>query len=408
MKKIIKNPFPVYSRLIENFTSIIKKGKLKIDAALPSENELAKDYNISRSSVRSALKELQETELIYSIPGKGSFVKELNPSNSVIKQDRIAFIVPGLENSDFQIYQGIEETMNKEGFILSIFNSQRSIEKENRNLRLLLERNEKGALIFPNWGRANTEIIFELKRNNYPFVLIDRYFRDLKTDYVVTDNKKGGYLATEYLIKLGHRKIGIILGLSCTAIEDRLEGYRTALAKHGIPYDLSLVRRIRENRHGEGRMSKTENLPEDKVESINKIEPSEGGYIETRKLLKEKPTAIFAANDFLARGALQAIKEEKLSIPRDISLIGFDNQKFCESLIPPLTTIAQPFYQIGKKAAEVLLKKLNGDVPNLTTKNARVDAVPAKSILPPKLIIRDSCAKIVKRSGKVYFAGGAR
>ena len=369
MRNIVNKPVPVYSQLTEDFASRIKKGKLKSDEVLPSESGLAKDYNISRGSVRTALKELQEMGLIYSLPGKGSFVKELSSSQAV-KQDRIAFIVPGLEDSDFQIYQGIEETLNKEGFILSIFNSQRSIKQENRNLRLLLERNEKGAIIFPDWGRANTETIFELKRNNYPFVLIDRYFRDLETDYVVTDNKKGGYLATEYLIKLGHRRIAIILGASCTAIEDRVEGYREALARYGIPYDLSLVRR---------------------VEEVDKLEPSGGGYLETKELLKGEPTAIFATNDFLAMGALQAIKEKGLSIPRDISLIGFDNQKFSESLVPPLTTIAQPFYQIGKRAAKVLIKKFSTSSKN----------VPKKITLLPGLIVWDSCGGVARRRKKL-------
>lgn len=377
VKKVKRNPGPVYNRIIEDFTSKINSGKLRTDEALPSENELSKEYNISRGSVRSALKELQESGLIYALAGKGSFAKELNAAQ-VVKQDRIAFIVPGLEDSDFQIYQGIEETVNKEGFILSIFNSQRSIEKENRNLRLLIERNEKGAIIFPNWGRANTEIIFELKRNNYPFVLIDRYFRDLETDYVITDNKKGGYLAVEYLIKLGHRRIGIILGASCTAIEDRLDGYRTALAKNGILYDLSLVRR---------------------VEETDKLEPSAGGYSETKELLKENPTAIFAVNDFLASGAMEAIKGERLSIPEDISLIGFDNQKFSESLIPSLTTIAQPFYKTGKRAAKILIKKISNSNSLANSANSNKNA-PIKTILQPELIIRDSCGNVVVKRRK--------
>ncbi len=364
-----KIPLPVYNVLIEDIISRIRSKGFKPEEALPSENQLVKKYHISRGSVRTALRELQEKDLIYSLPGKGSFVKKYSSSQN-ISEDKIAFIVPSLEDSDLQIYQGIEETLNKEGFVLSIFNSQRSIERENKNLRLLLEGNEKGAIIFPNWGRSNIEIIFELKRANYPFVLIDRYFRDLETDYVVTDNKKGGYLATEYLIKLGHRRIGIIAGLSCTAIEDRLEGYREALAEYNILHHLSLMRKVNE---------------------VDKLEPSNGGYLETKELLKEKPTAIFATNDFFAQGAMKAIEEENLSIPEDISLIGFDNQKFSENLSPPLTTIAQPFYSIGKNAAKILIKKISGV-------SDRIKQI----TLSPELIIR-STVRPFPLSAPVYI-----
>ncbi|MCD6220359.1 GntR family transcriptional regulator [Candidatus Calescamantes bacterium] len=349
---------PVYKKVEEDILRKIEKGELIPDQVLPSEGELSKKYGIGRSSVRVALKNLKDKGLIYSLPGKGSFVKGKGWKNT----KRIAFIVPGLENSDFDIYRGIEDTLEKEGYTLVIYNSQRSIERENKNIRHLLEGNEAGAIIFPNWGRINAEAIFELKRANYPFVLIDRYFLGLETDYVVTDNKKGGYLATEYLIKFGHRRIGIICGIECTAVEDRFEGYQSALRDYRILLDLSLVKKVPQN------------------DKYLKEEPSNGGYEEAKELLKEKPTAIFATNDFLARSTLKAIKEEGLSVPEDISVVGFDNQKFSEYL--GLTTIAQPFYEMGEKAAQILLKKLKGE--------KEIN----KIFLEPKLVIRESCKSI--------------
>ncbi|MCK4400921.1 substrate-binding domain-containing protein [bacterium] len=93
----------------------------------------------------------------------------------------------------------------------------------------------------------NAEIIYELKREKYPFVLIDRYYIDLETDYVITDNKRGGYTAAEYLIKLGHKRIGTIHGIECTAVKDRFEGYREALRDYKILLDLSLVKKVPQN-----------------------------------------------------------------------------------------------------------------------------------------------------------------
>ncbi|MDD4559063.1 MAG: substrate-binding domain-containing protein, partial [bacterium] len=207
--------------------------------------------------------------------------------------------------------------------------------------------------------------LFELKMAGYPFVMIDRYFRELETDYVVTDNKRGGFLATEHLIKLGHKRIGIILGLSCTAIEDRFEGYREALAQYGLIHEPALVRRLERA-------------------DAEKSEPSgQEGYNEALDLLKERPTAIFATNDFLAREAIKAVQDAGMDIPKDISVVGFDNQAFAEYCTPPLTTVAQPFYRQGQKAAEILLEKVD----------AAADEEPYHCVMPPELVLRGSSAK---------------
>jgi GntR family transcriptional regulator of arabinose operon len=365
-KRRNKGPQPIYRCLQESIVAKVSRGEFQPDDALPSENHLAEEYGISRGSVRTALKELQNKGIIYSVVGKGSFINRQISDQPSIKQDRIAFIVPSLDGSDLQIYRGIEDTLNKAGYMLSIFNSQRSIEQENKNLKLLLEGKEKGAIIFPNWGRTNAEALFELKMAGYPFVLIDRYFRELETDYVVTDNKKGGFLATEHLIKLGHKRIGIIPGLKCTAIEDRLEGYREALARYGLVHDPALVRHLERA-------------------DAEKSEPSgQEGYNEALDLLKERPTAIFATNDFLAREAMRAIADKGLSIPGDISVVGFDNQAFAERCTPSLTTVAQPFYRQGQEAAEILLRKVDA---------AAIGEGPYHRVIAPELILRSSSAK---------------
>jgi len=357
-KAVNRSPVAVYAALQEDICGQIESGALKPDAPLPSEFELVNKYGISRGSVRTGLRMLREKGIIYVLPGKGAYVSKRFPFPSIIKRNRVALIIPSLEESDHQIYKGIESVLDKAGLTLSIFNSRRSVKQENSNLMLLLEREEEGAIIFPNCGMANAQLIYELKRANYPFVLIDRYFRDLETDYVVTDNKKGGFLAAEHLIRLGHRRIGIILGLPCTAIEDRQAGFMEALAKYGLELDPNLIVRM---------------------EKTGDVEPMSGGFDSALGLLKKKPTAIFATNDFIAREALKAVNGLKFEVPKDISLIGFDNQRFAGELAPPLTTIAQPFMDIGRKAAQILRAKINGESEQTV-----------QEILPPKLIIRQT------------------
>ncbi|MDD4153572.1 MAG: GntR family transcriptional regulator, partial [bacterium] len=138
-KRRNKGPEPIYRCLQESIIAKVNKGEFQPDDALPSENHLAKEYGISRGSVRTALKELQNKGIIYSVVGKGSFINRQIFNQPSIKQNRIAFIVPSLDGSDLQIYRGIEDTLNAAGYMLSIFNSQRSIEQENKNLKLLLE-----------------------------------------------------------------------------------------------------------------------------------------------------------------------------------------------------------------------------------------------------------------------------
>ena len=361
-KSVNRHPAAVYTAMQEDVCNQIRDGTLKADVSLLSEFELARKYSISRSSVRTGLRLLREKGIIRILPGKGAFVSKHAAFQSMFRKNRIALVIPGMEDSDHQIYEGIESVLDEAGFMLSIFNSRRSIEQENANLMLVLEREEEGAIIFPNWGRSNAQMIYELKRANYPFVLIDRYFRELETDYVVTDNKLGGFLAAKHLIQLGHNKIGVILGVPCTAIDDRYAGFIEAFAKYRIKLDLNMIVRM---------------------EKAGGLEPVSGGYAIALDLLKKNPTAIFATNDFIARETLKALSAQKLSVPKDISLIGFDNQKFSEDLVPPLTTIAQPFKDIGRKAAQILLAKIRGEQNEVV-----------QETLSPKLIVRQSCGNV--------------
>lgn len=363
---LTRNRNTVYGKLKEDLRSRITSGKLKPGEALHGENELSRRYGISRMSARNALAELVREGLIITMPGKGSFVTDRNKKVArEVNGGRIAFIVPAIEDIvTSEIYRGVEEIIRKRGYNPTVFGSNRSIEGETANLKLLLEKKEIGAIIFPNWGRANSEAIFELKREGYPFVLVDKFFRDIDTDYVVTDNVDGAYQVVEHLIKLGHKRIGHVGGLEGTADEDRLEGYRRALGRHKLVYEPELIKK----------------MPGDKFETM---EPENGGYDEMRLLLslKEKPTAVFAGNDYLAIGAMKAIKEAGLNVPDDIAVAGFDDLKFSASLEIPLTTAAQPFRDIGKRAAKILLNKIE-DAKHMDTE---------KIVLKPKLIVRKSC-----------------
>ncbi|MDD5600115.1 MAG: substrate-binding domain-containing protein [Victivallaceae bacterium] len=197
-------------------------------------------------------------------------------------------------------------------------------------------------------------------------MLIDRFFRDIETDYIITDNLAGAFDLVSYLISLGHKRIGLIGSLGTTSGNDRLEGYKKALSRNGFIVDEDLILSLDPNKF-----------------ASSQREPESGGYAECKKLLnlKSPPTAIFASCDPLAYEAVRAVRDLGLKVPEDISVVGFDDLKFSAFIDVSLTTMAQPFRDIGKTAMRILLDKIEG-------KDKEIRQI----ILKPKLIVRKSAA----------------
>ena len=351
--------------------SQILAGVLKPGECILSENELSQKYSLSRRSSRQAISNLVAKNLLYRIPGKGTFVaNELILGPSQARQVTVSFIVPDIDDIFIsEICKGVQDAANSANCNLIIQSSNGSIEKENSNIEYSMSTHINGAIIFPNRGRANIDAIYKLKRAAIPFVLIDRYFRDIDTDYVVVDNKKGAFDATMHLVNLGHKKIAHLYGTEGSANDDRLEGYRTALAAAGIVFNSEYLVK----------------MESDKLLSMgDRFEPDkQGGYEGMKSLLalKKRPTAVFAGNDYQAIGAMQAVKEAGLSVPDDLAMVGFDDLKFSALLEVPLTTIKQPKNEIGLRAFGILLDRIS--------KNPFDQYL--HEVLDTELIIRRSC-----------------
>ena len=188
-------------------------------------------------------------------------------------------------------------------------------------------------------------------------VAISRVPAKMKIDAVSVANREGSRKAAEHLIQQGHRRIALISGPSCiSTAKERLIGYETALAEHGIKTIPDLVR------FADFRQS--------------------GGYHAMRELLalSSPPTAVFVGSNLMTLGALQAIHEQKLRIPRDIAVVGFDDLPWAVSLNPPLTAVAQPAFEVGRTAARLLLDRLRDP-----------QAAPRHVVLETSLIVRSSC-----------------
>ncbi|MDD5599453.1 MAG: GntR family transcriptional regulator [Victivallaceae bacterium] len=374
MQGLKRNIEYVYSGVENDLIDQIRSGTLKPHECILSENEISRKYNISRRSSRKALDNLVKKGLLYRMAGKGTFVADVKntPGSLNLCQYTFAFIVPDIDDIFIsEICKGLQEAANASRCNLIIQSSNGDIEKENINIEYALQQHVNGVIIFPNWGKANIDVIYRLKEEKIPFVLIDRYFKDFDTDYVVVDNRRGAFEMTSYLIRLGHRKIGHLYGTEGSANDERLEGYRDALAAAGIVYRTDYVKKID---------------MEMRLNGEDRFEPDrQGGYENMRKLLalEEPTTAVFAGNDYQAIGAMQAIKDAGLKVPDDVSVAGFDDLKFSPLLETPLTTVRQPKKEIGLKAFNILLDKVRNDDCKET----------AKVVLDTEIVIRKSCSE---------------
>jgi LacI family transcriptional regulator, repressor for deo operon, udp, cdd, tsx, nupC, and nupG len=267
----------------------------------------------------------------------------------------ILVVIPDITNTFFSnVLRGIESVATAYGYQVLLGDAQNIEERERSYLDNLGQRKADGVILLT--ARTDQKVLEELSEQ-YPVVLACEYYEGSNLPTVSIDNISSARKATEYLISLNHKKIAHISGpLKVVVGRDRLKGFYQAMAHHGLSVDSLLVQ--------EGDFS------------------YESGFNLMKKLLMldELPTAVFAANDEMAMGAIKAAKSKGIRVPEDLSVIGFDDIKFASIFEPALTTIAQPTFEMGKKAMELLLKLINNE-----------ELEKDQFMLADKLIVRDSC-----------------
>ena len=353
---------PIYHQLKTIVLEHIKKMKLKEGDKIPSENELCAKFQISRTPVRQAIRELVSEGFIYAEPGRGLFV-----ASRINKKIVITLVVHGfseesyiLRNSVFgELIRGMTHITSKKQILLDIlyFDADKDLVT---SLRTFSKNTQSDGILIRTFGDIKKEDIQYLDKN-IPYVVIKRHLEDKKINSVISDDRKGAFLATEHLILESHRRIGFIHGpLDVVIFRERLDGYKEALAKYDIEIDPHLI-----------------------IGTKSSLE--ENSRICMLKLLglKEIPTAVFITGDIMALGAYEAIKEKKLSIPHDISVVGYDDLDFSSKMVPSLTTIKTSYFEFGKKSIELLLESISSN-----------SNVPKEVIITPTLILRESTRKM--------------
>jgi LacI family transcriptional regulator len=270
-------------------------------------------------------------------------------------------LVPSLDNGYINVVsQGIDEQLSQEGYDLMVYTTHHKKGKEARYVNTLCGLSDGLLLMIPLIDQQESNYLEHLRQRRFPYVLIDQLDENNQSTSVDSTNYQGAYEATRYLIEQGHQRIGFITGfMAINSARERLLGYKKALQDANIKFDGRLV--IEGDFH-----------------------PS-GGYKAAEKLLglSSRPTAIFASNDLSAFGAMEAVRQVGLEIPKDISILGFDDIPQASSMYPKLTTVRQPLFDMGQLAVKLLLEQIKS--PEIKAKQVT---------LKTQLIIRDSCQKL--------------
>ena len=323
--------------------------------------DVAKLANVSTATVSrviqnpEAVKEKTRVKVLQAI-------EELNYQPNILARyfrrtetKTILVMVPSIMNNVFpQMIAGIDLIANQYGYKVLLGNTYQDPEKAYSYIEELKQKQVDGMILLTT--KLDNDVIKDIA-DRYPVVLTSDFIEGLNVPTVAIDNISSSREAVEHLLQLGHRRVGMITGpLNSLLSRDRLKGYRQALLANEIAIESVL---IQEGDHS-----------------------YDSGYKQMNKFLAldDQPTAIFAANDSMAMGAIKAVKDQKMKVPEDVAVVGFDNIQFSEIFEPALTTIAQPLIEMGKRSMELLLKQIKGEP--LTKK---------QHVLDTKLIIRDSC-----------------
>ncbi len=277
------------------------------------------------------------------------------------KSMTIGVIIPDISNHYYaEIVRGVQDVADREGYNIILQNTDRSQERIVKSIYLLREKIADG-IIFSGGVIHGFEPLSALKELRERVVVIGRH--DVNFPAVIVENIDGATLAVQHLIDLGHTRIGFIGGANnSTTANERLTGYKSALAQNGYLFDEKLIR-------------------------YGNLTPK-SGYREAKSLLSEKqrPSAIFAANDQMAFGAIYAAKELGIAVPNDLAVVGFDNIPLSSYFVPPLSTIEIPMYSLGFKAMEMLISLISQK------------RMPRTRLFKTKLIVRESTFKNGNRS----------
>lgn len=348
-----------YMKLVEVLKEELKTSNWKADQRFYSEHQLCQKYHLSRQTVRQAIGLLETDNLLYSVRGSGTFVTEHAVRSRNQSTRTIGILVTYLSDYIFPvIIKELEKTFTAANYYIYIASTGNSVSQERKLLQAMIDKKVDGIILEPTKSalpNPNLDIYRDLHNQGYPIICINSYYPDLNLPLVALDDQKAGCMATKHLIDAGHTKLGAILKSDDIQGHLRYSGFQNMILAHGAEFIDDRVF-----------WYTTEDLP-------NLEDDSE--HILGR--LKDC-TAVLCYNDQIALRLIAILQHAGIEVPRDMSVISIDDSRFAEIGLVPLTSVHNPASEVGRVAAENLLKLIAGQnidagrlfVPDITVRKS--------------------------------------
>lgn len=354
----------IFCLLLNRFSSFYKRlgeGCMKTVTI----KDVAKHANVSKSTVSQYLNKRYEYMGEETKKRIERAIEELGYQPNIVARSlkqkstsTIGVIVANiLHTFSTQVIRAIEDACHEKDFHIIVCNADDNPDKEKKYIDMLRAKQVDGLIIFPTGG--NRELYERMVSEKYPVVFVDRSVSEIPIPAIMLDNVKAAKIAVQHFVEKGYERIGMIttsIIRNVTPRVERLTGFQQALQEHQLP------------------------VVQDYIKSLDPHQIRKG--LNEMLSLKEPPQAILAGNDLVLAEILNYAKEQHIQIPDDLALIGIDDVSYASFYNPPLTTIAQPTFDMGKKAAEMLLQKIQ---------DADVKEEGHIYRFEPKLMMRESC-----------------
>ena len=356
------DPMPRYYQLYASLLDRIQSGEFASGSVIPTERELGEDYGVSRITVIKALDMLERDGHVVRQQGRGTFVahsaSRATLANGLMAAPTLAFVSFSLNHPYLSnILVGITEVAAQQGHPLHIFGSVKSSQEESTAITDAMRRGVQGLIVNPWREYRNAPLYADLLARDFPLVMVDRYYTEVATDYVVYENDRAGYDVTSALIGQGHTRIAFIPSQEqrTTSVRERLSGYRRALEAHGLAYDEDLI---------------WSDVPGTFISNGGRLSRSTATDELLRRHLKtDKPTGLLAVNIDVAELLIDALCSDTPCTGRQTRLtssltIATFHHKELPAGTPLVSVLAMlPGEVLGAAAAKILIGRLNGTLP---------------------------------------------
>jgi len=365
-----------YEKVKSDIKRKIETGEYVDRDRIPSENEIINQYEVSRITASRALSDLALEGFIYRVQGKGSFVtpSEERIDKMFLQQSvggpaaqpahagilKIGVVIPGISDyHGMSIVSGITGSLRYPDYFVTITSSLDN-HVEDYAINLFLANRFDAMIIFPVDTEMYNDTILAMQASRFPFVLVDRNFPRVNSNYVICDNRLGAESATEHLISLGHKRIAFCSSATTTEQTTgiRFEGFQRAMKKHGIPLGLG------------SDMTKLYANPamKDRLKAM---------------ILNGNITAAVASNSMVGKDLYELCSSMSMNVPADFSIVCFDNTSAFSSMSDFFTFVEQHSFEMGVKASEIVQQMM---------RNGKKPSSPVQVVLKPTLVVNHSTA----------------